>query len=548
MPFRAQLSPQKNLHDVQRLKVVIASTPKTGNTWLEYLLSTIYDLPIVDLAWPFDTDTIDALGDRWVGHQHYAYNSTISKWGERENAVFITTIRHPGDVLVSLYYHVRNNHQSGGDFGPGATLLVDDDGSFSQHIVSYIANFFYIHLNTSITWIHSGKSYLIRYEDLWRDPVTTLVQLTEEIHPVTLDRIERAVEQSDIDLMRKLSGLDPKFFRQGAVGGWRRSLPLEILSLFRECNPYPAQFAAMGYTLDPLDPIIEVPAQPRHLKNPFRAVNRFDNGVPVPAVVVRLYLSFDTHEAVSRWPDVADTRSPNSFYAWLNAPADQDPHRFGDLPIVTNLGAYLYQIRPDLQKTYPDLYGKDRVDWAFWFIRNAQKDYELSAGFTQVVQESLSTWGQTMSASDPRSDNALPPITNLAAYVYQTRPDVQAIFPDLYGEHRIKYLVWLFKWSDQDPKVEPALAKSTLASFLSWANVPDPDDPHQSDPVLRMTRLAIFAYRSSPELQQAFPDIYGEHRVDYLKWFLEHYAWVLGVVRPVVASWAELSSKARLDL
>ncbi len=46
------------------LKILIASTPQTGNTWLELLLSAIYDLPSVDLPWPFDAGRMEALGER----------------------------------------------------------------------------------------------------------------------------------------------------------------------------------------------------------------------------------------------------------------------------------------------------------------------------------------------------------------------------------------------------------------------------------------------------------------------------------------------------
>ena len=53
------------------LRILVASTPRTGNTWVKLLLSEIYDLPIVDLPIPFDRAYVETLGERWIGHQHY---------------------------------------------------------------------------------------------------------------------------------------------------------------------------------------------------------------------------------------------------------------------------------------------------------------------------------------------------------------------------------------------------------------------------------------------------------------------------------------------
>src|SRR5438477_172277 len=57
------------------LKILIVSTPKTGNTWLKSLLALAYDLPVVEFPMPefwrdFDPEQFDKLGPRWIAHQH----------------------------------------------------------------------------------------------------------------------------------------------------------------------------------------------------------------------------------------------------------------------------------------------------------------------------------------------------------------------------------------------------------------------------------------------------------------------------------------------
>ena len=102
--------PEKSVSD---LKILIVSTPRTGNTWIKYCLSLIYGLPVVDFPppefWrPFDAHPYDQLGERWIAHQHLPPFESLVRWARDRGVILITTIRHPADTLVSLYHYVRN--------------------------------------------------------------------------------------------------------------------------------------------------------------------------------------------------------------------------------------------------------------------------------------------------------------------------------------------------------------------------------------------------------------------------------------------------------
>lgn len=95
------------------LKILIVSTPRTGNTWVKYCLSLIYDLPVLDFPAPefwrrFDSKRYDQLGDRWIAHQHLPPFEPLVQWARSRGAILITTTRHPADTLVSVYNYVRN--------------------------------------------------------------------------------------------------------------------------------------------------------------------------------------------------------------------------------------------------------------------------------------------------------------------------------------------------------------------------------------------------------------------------------------------------------
>jgi hypothetical protein len=359
------------------------STPKTGNTWLKSLLSHIYRLPVAQMGTTFRPAEADALGPRWVAHQHYAPQDDLIAWAERENVEFVTTIRHPGDVLVSMFHHVRNFADRPGASARPASAMLPDGDTMGEHTASFIRNTFFESLDISLGWMRSGKTQVIRYEDLWRDPVPALGRLTSSLRKTSADRIEFAVEASGFDLMRALDA-DPEFFRKGEVGNWKRALPQDVIDIFRHSEPYPDQFAALGYTLNLDDALTTQPKASRVSKNPFRNITHFDNGVAAPPVAVRCYLSFDAVEC-RRWPVLEET-TKGSFYAWLNAPAEGDPGQARSVRTVTNLASYVYSTRSDLQAAFPDVFGRDRSRFVQWFIRSAQARYDLDEAFIQPMR------------------------------------------------------------------------------------------------------------------------------------------------------------------
>lgn len=404
------------------MKLLIASTPKMGNTWLRYLLAVIYDLPMPQVGAEFNPNEFDKLGPCWVSQQHYYPQSKLLNWTREQEVTVFTVVRHPCDVLISLYHYVSNYEKD--ELGKGFGLeseLIKDEGSYSEHTKSFVKDTFYWLLNVSVSWIHSRHSQVVRYEDLWRDPVTTLIDLTSRLRPVSVEKIERAVEKSNISVLRRLDEPNSKFFRQGSVGHWRESLPPDIVDLFRTLDPYPAQFAALGYTLDFDDPLMAAPAKPR--PSSVGEITHFDNGMMVPAVVVNLFLSFDSSTAKLRWPDFAKT-SPESFFAWLNDPAEDDPFR-DTAPCITNLGTHLRSLRADVASEFHDPFGNDRIRFIHWLLNRAQTEYHLDLGFIAPIFDSFVRWAGSPAAGNTETRGSVPMLTNFAIYVYRRNPDLQ---------------------------------------------------------------------------------------------------------------------------
>lgn len=366
------------------LKIIIAGTPKTGNTWLKFLLAEVYGLSVVELQPEHRADDWDSFGPRWVGHQHYQPQADLLERARASGVLFITLMRHPADVLVSLRHYVRDmGEQPTSDPLQAASMLLDCGEDYGEHTRRFVEHGFYLLLHTSICWLRCGESRIARYEDLWERPLETLRRLTESIRRVSEEELRRAIRVCEIDGLRAAHGA--KLFRKGGTGSWRTELPREIQRCLANWDPYPAQFTALGYSMN-----ADEGASRRDdatASASWKTARQFDNGTAIAPILKELYSELPK-SLTARWPSITST-APASFFSWLNAPAVADPLRDRAVPLITELAHYLHSIRPDVRALYPDPFGERRMEFGNWFAYYATVEYGLDDVFTLPVIQSV---------------------------------------------------------------------------------------------------------------------------------------------------------------
>jgi Sulfotransferase domain len=316
----------------------------------------IYDLPVVQFPAPqfwrdFPAEQHDALGSRWIAHQHFPPFESIVEWAQDRGVFLITTTRHPADTLVSLLHYVRNfarripiDQETVELLCPADSPAKDEDFLQSMRgLERYVSEKFFKSLHFSIAWLQRDLSFGVRYEDLWNAPGDTLRTLTEQVRPVSPRAVAKAVNESGLLTMRGNAGQDASFFRGGGIANWKATLPPKIVEMLGGLPPYRSQFEWLGYTLDLPElesrPSVEMPRYPPPAKI-------------LPFVPIDFMSKADTSEID---------------YEWLNSPSEQDSLPSQIPPVITNLGKYLYDRRPDLQRAFPDIYGSSRVAFSHWF-------------------------------------------------------------------------------------------------------------------------------------------------------------------------------------
>ena len=488
------------------LRILILSTPKTGSTWLRSLLSGIYGLPQLYLEPGFGCDALSRAGIRWVTQYHIRPNPELTAWIRDNRAAVITTIRHPGDVLISLYHHLHNFRAKTLDLDALRRML--SSGFERTGLTTYSTGQpFWADLTCSIEWMAQDGTHVVRYEDLRVDPLATLRELTGRILPVPDERIEDAIDMCDLGLMRSMARSFGGFFREGRVGGWRNLLPPPVIDAFRTVDPYPAQMAALGYTMDPADPVVarEIPPRRRH---PMLALERFENGVPAAPIVLKCFF-WEPRERRALWNPQLNSVGPDSFYAWLNSPSARAGAGIHEGLPLSNLAVFVYDQRPDLMLTFPDLTSRDRSRYVHWFLRCAQKAHELDAAFIEPVRQGLLRWANSASTIPGTDFYASLPLATLAAFFYEQRPDLQAAYPDLTSGDRYEYLQWFLRSARSEYELGPEFIEPVREAVHRWENTVTPIDGTAA-----AANFILHICRSRTDVLGSFPEIHGKERRD----------------------------------
>jgi len=371
---------------MNKLKILIISTAKTGNVWLRALLSHLYNLPIIEgdqADFEFNAQLFDKYGDRWITHKHYPFSEEILNYIQKNNIILLTTFRHPADILVSYFHFVQWISHSTDD---EIALLRKDGDKMGENTKYFIESEMFIHhLVISYHW----KPYsldCIFYEDLLQNPIQVLTDLTNKIQPLKLEQIQRATIASQMKYLKV--DREGNHFRKGGNSQWQTEIPENIIELFKTIESYKIVCFEMGYWFeDHKNPKIRPNTKINKFNyssiDPFYQKTHFDNGVKINIEIIRCYLSISN--ALTLWQSPTQTNLENSFFHWLNQ-LSQTCNNPPSPIIITNYANYLYQIREDVQQAFPNLLqSKYRLNFVQWFVTQAPLEYEIDALFLQPI-------------------------------------------------------------------------------------------------------------------------------------------------------------------
>ncbi|MEX2236928.1 MAG: sulfotransferase domain-containing protein [Dehalococcoidia bacterium] len=291
----------------QALRIAIVSTGRSGTTWLQLLLSHLYDAaPVGARDWDATTGSFatdggaglvgrliqraagqdyatwpqfwGSLPSRAIIHAHWhAHPPLVEELADRGVPV-VTMARHPLDVLISHLAWVNRNQSEdlGLSFLRGATptseaFLDFATGKLAQWLLAITPGW----------WLREGVAR-VRYEDLADDPQRELKALAEALGLERRLSVEDALAAAGREsLQQKASGVagflpspvrgrllalwaglsrgsrrafveqhrERKHYWQGTPGLWREFLPAESARTIAAAHQQ--SFECLGYDCDP---------------------------------------------------------------------------------------------------------------------------------------------------------------------------------------------------------------------------------------------------------------------------------------------------------
>jgi hypothetical protein len=228
-------------NSIRKSDYVFVSYPKSGRTWVRAMISRLYhtrygtpDNILIRL------DNLAEI-DKRIPKIFFTHDGESSASVDRldpdksiydgRNTVFMA--RHPGDVIVSMYYHHRHRkpHHSENYAARSDLFTFAVRADHGIHTVIAFMNH----------WMRYAKGNprvrIIRYEDMRQDPALWLKQITDHFGgDFTTEELEDAVAFGAFDNLKKLeraryfddahlqarNNEDPQSFkvRSGKIGGY----------------------------------------------------------------------------------------------------------------------------------------------------------------------------------------------------------------------------------------------------------------------------------------------------------------------------------------
>jgi hypothetical protein len=240
------------------VRILVAAPPKTGNVWLEKLLSLAFGLTWVREAPAHDywgardpgglRSFIEAgrFPDHAICHQHFWPSAKLDEILREHDARLATTVRDPYDQFVSWYFYIQNFADA---FVAAADPGVRAIGKPVTHpdVLDLLTNEFGTFLDQGIAWLESHRSFIVRYEELHHDPDAVVARAHTHFGLELVMPVQAAITGSSADALRREGADLQRHVRSGRVGDWREHLTSAHLDVFRRSHR--SRIERLGYTV-----------------------------------------------------------------------------------------------------------------------------------------------------------------------------------------------------------------------------------------------------------------------------------------------------------
>jgi hypothetical protein len=232
---------------------MIASTPRSGNTWLRHMVADACGLVEIAAHTPQQV-CWEGLPERVILQLHWLPDDALLARLRDKAFRVVVLARHPLDVLVSITHFAAREPQTANwlaGFGGDEAAVLGHAPASAEVLAYACSERFGALTSVSAAWWLRRDALRVRYEDLVAAPGNVLRRLLRDLGVVA--DVDAAVARNSFGSLRRTSSNE--HFWQGSPGLWRRLIPAP--SAHAICAVRRDTLAALGYICD-ADPTLDV--------------------------------------------------------------------------------------------------------------------------------------------------------------------------------------------------------------------------------------------------------------------------------------------------
>ncbi|KAF8787314.1 Sulfotransferase family cytosolic 1B member 1 like protein [Argiope bruennichi] len=256
LPFpKASWFPVKNIEDTLDYvphdgDIIVASYPKTGTTWLEYIVFQIISkgelFPSFDECLYKYAPFLELVGTAVLGNMEkpriFKHHCPYNMVQKNDKAKYVYIYRKPEDTIISYYHFARNLWLEPPELDEFFEDFITGNisyGHYFDHVLSYFAH------------KDDENVLLVSYEKLLlhkREEILRIAKYLGDVYYQTLSEnesiMDKVLEHTSFDYMKKnLSLTHPgkecaerkvNFFRKGTIGDGKHSLKPDQLKRLKD--------------------------------------------------------------------------------------------------------------------------------------------------------------------------------------------------------------------------------------------------------------------------------------------------------------------------
>ena len=250
----------------ERARIAVVSTPRSGNTWLRFLLSTWYGLEQHVAHRPAEVSW-EPLPPQCILQLHWGRDEAFEASLRRHEFRVVTIARHPLDTLISLLHWVdscpdppsvwKENPCLAGRAGDERPLMGVSPLSpaFLDYATGPRAAAL---LSVTREWWTAHGRFGSATRRLVAAPARELERLGGELGWAPRSPAADAIAVNTIDRLRILHSDRPQHFRQGRPGLWRELIPAAAARRIEAAHR--DVFKGLAYACDPDEGLDDVRA------------------------------------------------------------------------------------------------------------------------------------------------------------------------------------------------------------------------------------------------------------------------------------------------